>query len=68
MKKDWISIYSTNQQYHAELIKNVLENEKIDCVLMNKQDSSYMSFGSIEIVVLADFVIRAKHLISKMEL
>lgn len=56
------------QLYQAELIKSVLEEEKIECVLMNKRDSSYGSFGSVEILVLAENVIRAKHLISKMDI
>ena len=38
--EDWISIYSTNSTFEAELMRGKLENAGVEAVLMNKQDSS----------------------------
>lgn len=48
--EDWISIYSTNSTFEAELVRGKLENAGIEAVLMNKQDSSYL-FGDIDVYV-----------------
>lgn len=48
--EDWISIYSTNNSFEAELVHGKLENAGLESVVMNKQDSSYL-FGEIEIYV-----------------
>ncbi|MBO4602224.1 MAG: DUF2007 domain-containing protein [Salinivirgaceae bacterium] len=48
--EDWISIYSTNSTFEAELMRGKLENAGVEAVLMNKQDSSYL-FGEIEVYV-----------------
>ena len=67
MEKDWVVIYTTDQLYKSEILKDVFEDHQINCVVMNKQDSSYMSFGSINVLVQADDVIKAKHIINKID-
>ncbi|UKJ07833.1 putative signal transducing protein [Solitalea lacus] len=51
MEANWIKIYSTHEWFKAELISHLLEQEDIDLVQINKKDSSYMSFGTIELYV-----------------
>lgn len=68
MEKDWICIYTTNKAFEAEIIKSMMEEEGIEVVLLNKQDSSYLVIGEIEIYVNAVDVIRAKYLINNSEL
>lgn len=53
----------TEVAYRAEIVKGVLEDFGITSVILNKQDSSYNNFGSHEVLVLPEDVIRAKQII-----
>ncbi len=66
MSKDWVIVYSTNLLYQAEMVKDILEDNGMEAVLMNKQDSFYQ-FGDIEIYTRPDDVIRAKFLIKEIK-
>jgi len=46
-----IKILSTNNPNKAEITKQMLEENNINVVLLNKQDSSYNMFGEIELYV-----------------
>ena len=46
-----IKILSTNNPNKAEITKQMLEENNINVVLLNKQDSSYNMFGTIELFV-----------------
>ncbi len=50
-KSDWKCIYKTTSLFEAETIKGNLESANIETVILNKRDSSYLSFGYIEIHV-----------------
>ncbi len=62
MFDNWVAIYSTNQLYEAEMAKDMLADNNIECVIMNKQDSTY-HFGEIEVLVPFADVLTAKQLI-----
>ena len=51
MEKDWTIIFTSNKPYQAELVKQKLENEGIESVVMNKRDSAYKTFGQVEVYV-----------------
>jgi hypothetical protein len=51
MEAGWIKIYSTTQSFEAELIKQNLANHSIDAVILNKRDSTYTTFGELEVYV-----------------
>ena len=63
---NWEVIYTTNQVYEAEMVRNIMEDNGIECVIMNKQDSTYR-FGEIEVLVPNENVLSAKQLILKFE-
>lgn len=69
MSYDWVKVFSTNFVYMAELVKGQLEGDNIKTFLLNKQDSMHnqMFAGEIEPYVDRDNVLKAKHLISKLE-
>ena len=46
-----IKLLSTENLNNAEITRQMLEENNIDVVLLNKQDSSYLMFGSIELYV-----------------
>lgn len=49
----WTSVYKTINKFEAEVIKGNIENEGIPCVVVNKQDSSYLMLipGMVELHV-----------------
>lgn len=59
----WEKIYSTSRQYEAEIVAGKLEDAGIKAVIVNKQDSSYRSFGDIEVHVPRTFYQRAKEIL-----
>jgi hypothetical protein len=48
---DWKKIYTTNSTSQALIIKDILEQNEIMAVVLNKKDSSYNNFGNCEIFV-----------------
>ena len=66
MSENWEAIYSTDQLYEAEMVKDMMADNDIECVIMNKQDSTYR-FGEIEVLVPNENVLAAKQLILKFE-
>ncbi len=67
MEKDWIQVYSTDKMFQAEILKQVLADHEIEAVIINKMDSSYKSFGEIEIYVKNVHVIKAKMLAKEFD-
>lgn len=67
---NWVIVYKSNNPNLSEIVKSVLEDNKIDVVIMNKMDSmhKHLSNGDIELHVKPDDVIRAKHIIEKNQL
>ena len=59
-----IKILSTNNLNKAEIIKQMLEKNNIDVVILNKQDSSYLMFGDIEIYIKKEQEQQAKNLLT----
>jgi hypothetical protein len=67
VKKEWVKIYSTAEIYKIEIIKAILAEQNIQAFEVNKKDSSYGAFGTIELYVQPENIIKAKHIISKQE-
>ena len=68
MEKDWTLVYTVNKSYQAELCLELLEENNITGVVINKKDTSYTSFGEYEIYVPADLAERARELLLKSEI
>lgn len=64
MASDFNKIYQTGNPIEAEIIIQMLEENGINAVSMNKRDSSYHAFGVIEIYCSANDVVTALHLIN----
>ncbi len=47
----WFLIYSSQSFAQASIIKGMLEQNNVPVTLINKQDSSYLNFGEIELYV-----------------
>jgi hypothetical protein len=48
MNSNWVKIYTSNQFFKSEIVKQVLIDHEIDAIVLNKQDSSY-KFGEVEV-------------------
>ena len=64
---DWISVYSTQNMLEAITVKSRLETINVDSVILNQQDSAYISIGEIEVWVKREQVIKAINCIRKYE-
>jgi len=49
--RGWYKLYITRNYTEASIIKGMLEENSIEVILLNKLDSSYLSFGDIEVYV-----------------
>ena len=58
-----VKIYSSNNSNQALIIKQMLEENGINVLLLNKQDSSYLMFGPIELYVHKNETDKAKKLL-----
>jgi hypothetical protein len=61
----WEVVFSTNLLYKAEIIKGMLEEEGIQSVIVNKQDSSYIAFGEIELFIQREDILNAKQIMER---
>ena len=50
MDKDWVKIYTSSNFYRSEIIKQMLIENDIEAVLLNKQLSGY-NIGSVEVYI-----------------
>ena len=64
MANNWTKIFTTSNPVEASIILTMLLENDIEAVQMNKQDSSYLSFGLIEVYCHPENVISALHLIN----
>ena len=62
-----IKLLSTENFNNAEITRQMLEENNIDVVLLNKQDASYLMFGSIELYVKESQLKKAISLIKYSE-
>jgi len=51
MEEGWTLIFTTAKSFDAELVKTMCADQGIEAVILNKQDSTYLTFGEIEVFV-----------------
>jgi hypothetical protein len=56
MENNWTKVYTTENAITAEIVKQALIENDIPAVVMNKQDSSYINFGVLTVLVHPDKV------------
>lgn len=65
MEKNWINIYSSTDPVEIEILKHVLLENNIYAINMNRKDSSYLMFGTIDLYIKNDNQKEATQLIEK---
>lgn len=66
MENGWVKIFEYNDEIKGEMARQILADENIESVLMNKRDRSY-GFGVVELYVQRDMVILAKRILKELE-
>lgn len=61
---DWQKVYQDQQEYRAEIVRAVLEDQGCNPVLINKKDFAYQ-FGHFEVQVAPENVIKAIKIINE---
>lgn len=66
MEKDWVKVFGSNVSYEAEIIKGMLLENEIEAVVVNRQDSSFVTMlpGMDEVYVHHSNEAKAKELIA----
>jgi len=67
MEEDWVKVFTTPQQYLAELFKGKLLEHEIKAVVLSTKDTAYGSFGEYQLYVNREHAVRALHLIKPEE-
>lgn len=60
----WVCVFKSNSRFEAQAVLGNLESSDIPCVLLNKQDSSYLSFGYVEVHVPDSYKVIAENLLN----
>lgn len=65
MIKNWFLLYTTRNLPEANIIKGMLEENSVPVMMINKQSSTYIIFGDIELYVPNHLKDIAQHLVDK---
>ncbi|MBV9988492.1 MAG: DUF2007 domain-containing protein [Chitinophagaceae bacterium] len=61
----WQKVFATRNLAEASIVQGMLEENNIPVQVMNRQDSSYLNFGDIELFVPDHLLSTARQLIGK---
>ena len=64
-ESEWIKVFSTDKLHKAMMVQSLLKEHHIDSVLLNQQDSTYITFGEISIMVSLEHAADAMTIIEK---
>ncbi len=60
---NWSKVYESKQPYRTEIVKDILEQNGIKAIIMDRKDSAYYIFGQLEVHVEAEKVLNALKII-----
>jgi predicted glycosyltransferase involved in capsule biosynthesis len=65
--QDWKKIFSSTQLAASSMVMGILNENEIPAKTLNKQDSSYVFLGEVEVYVPLDMFEKAQALISTIQ-
>jgi hypothetical protein len=68
MEEGWTCVYSAADEFHALLIKEILEDHELPASLINKKDSNAFLIGDFEVYVPSNVVVKAIQIIKASEI
>jgi len=66
--QDWKKIFSSTQLAASSMVMGILNENEIPAKTLNKQDSSYVFLGEVEVYVPLDMFEKAKALLSTIQI
>jgi len=68
MDNNWVKIFTADIEYKAEIARAILGEKEIMSVILNKKDSAYNTFGSVELYVQPEQVEAATSILKTSDL
>ncbi len=65
--QDWKKVFSSTQLAASSMVMGILNENEIPAKTLNKQDSSYVFLGEVEVYVPLDMYEKAQALISTIQ-
>ncbi len=65
--QDWKKVFSSSQLTDSSMVMGILNENEIAAKTLNKQDSSYVFLGEVEVYVPSDMFEKAQVLISTIQ-
>ena len=65
--QDWKKVFSSTQLAVSSMVMGILNENEIPAKTLNKQDSSYVFLGEVEVYVPLDMFEKAQALISTIQ-
>jgi hypothetical protein len=66
--QDWKKVFSSTQLAASSMVMGILNENEIPAKTLNKQDSSYVFLGEVEVYVPLDMFEKAQALISTIQM
>jgi len=66
--QDWKKIFSSSQLAASSMVMGILNENEIPAKTLNKQDSSYVFLGEVEVYVPLDMFEKAQKLLSTIQM
>jgi predicted glycosyltransferase involved in capsule biosynthesis len=66
--QDWKKVFSSTQLAVSSMVMGILNENEIPAKTLNKQDSSYVFLGEVEVYVPLDMFEKAQALISTIQI
>ncbi len=64
MDSNWSKVFSTKFSHQAYIVEEVLKDNEIDAVIIDKQDSAY-KLGFCEVFVRKELVVKALYIVNE---
>jgi hypothetical protein len=65
--QDWKKVFSSSQLAASSMVMGILNENEIPAKTLNKQDSSYVFLGEVEVYVPLNMAEKAQSLISTIQ-
>ncbi len=66
--QDWKKKYSNTSLAYVSMVEGILNEQGIPAKMLNRQDSSYVFLGEMELFVPSEFEVIAKELVNSIKL
>ncbi len=67
MEADWVKVHSSNDRLRSQFLRSLLIEHGIEAVLLDQQDSFYLSIGEVHLYVNRDDAMKARNIIDKVQ-